>query len=94
MSGFAIIPSGARGHCSNTVDFTGARGQTSYEMMLSGAGEGPFTLSSGPDAVYWSPCGGGSAIMNMNTQCSISPTEKPALIAVRCASDEGERDRD
>ncbi|KAK3319400.1 hypothetical protein B0H66DRAFT_475892 [Apodospora peruviana] len=81
MRGYAIIPSGVQGHCSNTVDFTGQRGEASYDLTLQG-GEGPFSLSSRADAQIWSACGGGTAIMNMNTQCWISPPEKRALIAL------------
>ncbi|KAK3896732.1 hypothetical protein C8A05DRAFT_39721 [Staphylotrichum tortipilum] len=82
MSGFAQIPAGSRGLCTNTFDFTGVRGQAVYTLPLPGPREGPFKLSSSPDIVSWSPCGGISAIMNMNTQCNISPTQAQALIAV------------
>jgi hypothetical protein len=82
MSGFAQIPSGARGLCTNTFDFTGIQGQSYYSLSLPGAREGPFTLKANPDIVSWSPCGGTAAIMNMNTQCNISPTQQQALIAV------------
>jgi hypothetical protein len=82
MSGFAQIPSGARGLCTNTFDFTGIQGQSYYSLSLPGAREGPFTLKANPDIVSWSPCGGTAAIMNMNTQCNISPTREQALIAV------------
>lgn len=84
MSGFAQIPKGSRGLCTNTFDFTGIQGQSYYSVALAGEREGPFTLSADPDVVSWSPCGGTSAIMNMNTQCNISPTREAALIAV-CA---------
>jgi hypothetical protein len=82
MSGFAQIPEGSKGLCTNTFDFTGVQGKTSYSLALPGEREGPFTLSANPDVVSWSPCGGTTAIMNMNTQCNISPTRQPALIAV------------
>ncbi len=84
MKGFAQIPSGAKGLCTNTFDFTGVPGQVSYALNLPGPREGPFDLSANPDIVSWSPCGGISAIMNMNTQCNISPTQQQALIAVCC----------
>jgi hypothetical protein len=86
MSGFAQIPKGSRGLCTNTFDFTGIQGQSYYSVALAGEREGPFTLSADPDVVSWSPCGGTSAIMNMNTQCNISPTREAALIAVRLSS--------
>ncbi|KAK3307557.1 uncharacterized protein B0T15DRAFT_394677 [Chaetomium strumarium] len=82
MSGFAQIPQGSKGLCTNTFDFTGVQGKTSYSLALPGEREGPFTLSANPDVVSWSPCGGTTAIMNMNTQCNISPTRQPALIAL------------
>jgi hypothetical protein len=82
MSGFAQIPKGARGLCTNTFDFTGIQGQSYYSLALPGPIEGPYTLSANPDVVSWSPCGGTTAIMNMNTQCNISPTREQALIAV------------
>ncbi|KAK4041925.1 hypothetical protein C8A01DRAFT_45006 [Parachaetomium inaequale] len=82
MSGFAQIPKGSRGLCTNTFDFTGIQGQSYYSIALAGEREGPFTLKANPDVVSWSPCGGTTAIMNMNTQCNISPTREAALIAV------------
>ena len=82
MRGFAQIPKGARGLCSNTFDFTGVSGQSYYAITLPGEREGPFSLKADPDVTSWSPCGGTTAIMNMNTQCNISPTQQQALIAV------------
>ncbi|KAK1834956.1 hypothetical protein QBC39DRAFT_299794 [Podospora conica] len=82
MSGYAQVPKNTRGVCTNTFDFTGIQGQTNYAISLAGEREGPFTLKAEPDVVSWSPCGGTTAIMNMNTQCSISPTQNQALIAV------------
>ncbi|EGS17713.1 uncharacterized protein CTHT_0070550 [Thermochaetoides thermophila DSM 1495] len=80
--GFAQIPQGSRGLCSNTFDFTGTSEQSTYSISLIGPREGPFSLTADPDVTSWSPCGGTTAIMNMNTQCNISPTRSPALIAV------------
>jgi hypothetical protein len=82
MRGFAQIPAGARGVCTNTFDFTGIQGQVNYAISLVGEREGPFDLKADPDIISWSPCGGSTAIMNMNTQCNISPTRQQALIAV------------
>jgi hypothetical protein len=82
MKGFAQIPANARGRCTNTFDFTGVTGQANYAINLNGEIEGPFDLKADPDIISWSPCGGTTAIMNMNTQCNISPTQLPALIAV------------
>lgn len=87
MSGFAQIPEGSKGLCTNTFDFTGISGKTTYELELVGEIEGAFTLSADPDVVSWSPCGGTTAIMNMNTQCNISPTKDAALIAVSSTLD-------
>jgi hypothetical protein len=86
MKGFAQIPAGARGTCTNTFDFTGLQGQVNYAIVLEGAREGPFSLKANPDMASWSPCGGTTAIMNMNTQCNISPTQQQALIAVSLAN--------
>lgn len=83
MRGYAQVPKNTRGICTNTFDFTGVQGQANYGISLAGEREGPFTLKADPDVVSWSPCGGTTAIMNMNTQCSISPTQNQALIAVR-----------
>jgi len=82
MLGFAQIPRGSRGLCTNTFDFTGFPSQASFSLPLPGPREGPFKLSANPDIVSWSPCGGSTAILNMNTQCNISPTQNQALIAV------------
>ncbi|KAL2126986.1 hypothetical protein VTI74DRAFT_11502 [Chaetomium olivicolor] len=80
--GLRAGPLGRRGLCTNTFDFTGIQGQSAYLLTLAGPREGPFTLKADPDVVSWSPCGGTAAIMNMNTQCNISPTREQALIAV------------
>ncbi|KAK4032846.1 hypothetical protein C8A01DRAFT_20139 [Parachaetomium inaequale] len=82
ITGFAYIPSGAQGQCQNSFSFTGAPGEVNYGINLSGGRDGRFSLSANPDIAAWSPCGGSTAILNMNTQCWISPTEKQALIAV------------
>ncbi|KAK0724417.1 hypothetical protein B0H67DRAFT_632102 [Lasiosphaeris hirsuta] len=82
MRGFAQIPKGSRGTCTNVFDFTGESGQTQYSISLPGEREGPFSLKADPDLVSWSPCGGTTAILNQNTQCNISPTQSQALIAV------------
>lgn len=83
MQGFAQIPKGSRGLCTNTFDFTGEDGSSVYTVYLPGEREGPFKLSADPDVTSWSQCGGRTSIMNMNTQCYISPTQAQALIAVR-----------
>ncbi|KXX76652.1 hypothetical protein MMYC01_207283 [Madurella mycetomatis] len=82
MQGFAQIPKGSRGLCTNTFDFTGEDGSSVYTVYLPGEREGPFKLSADPDVTSWSQCGGRTSIMNMNTQCYISPTQSQALIAV------------
>lgn len=82
MKGYASLPAGTEGQCDNTFSFTGASGEVNYGIDLKGAREGAFSLSANPNVVSWSPCGGSTAILNMNTQCSISPTEDRALIAV------------
>lgn len=89
MKGFAQIPARSRGQCTNTFDFTGVAGQSSYAISLAGPREGPFSLTADPDVVSWSPCGGTTSIMNMNTQCNISPTQQQALIAVSSYHDDG-----
>lgn len=82
MRGYAYFPAGSEGQCLNTFSFTGAPGEVKYGISFDAAHDGPFSLSANPDVVSWSPCGGSTAIMNMNTQCSISPTDKQAFIAV------------
>ncbi|KAL2267802.1 hypothetical protein VTJ83DRAFT_5079 [Remersonia thermophila] len=82
LHGYALIPAGVTGQCATTVDFTGVSGQASYGVSLKGARSGAFSLNANPDIVAWSPCGGSTAILNVNTQCWISPTDKQAIIAV------------
>lgn len=86
MMGFAQIPEGSHGLCTNSFDFTGVTGQSYFSVKLDGEREGPFTLHADVDEASWSPCGGTTAIMNMNTQCNISPTKQAALIAVSRSS--------
>ena len=82
MQGFAQIPGGHRGTCSNTFDFTGSPGEVNYSLSLEGYREGPFALAANPDIVAWSSCGASTAILNMNAQCYLSPSQQSALIAV------------
>lgn len=86
MKGFAEIPKGAKGHCDNTFSFTGQKDTVNFGVELKGKYSGAFDLQSDPSIVAWSPCGGSTAILNMNTQCNLSPTHLPALIAVDSVS--------
>jgi hypothetical protein len=86
MKGFREIPHGARGECKNTFSFTGSPGSATYRLGLPGPSSGNFNLKSDPSIESWSQCGGHTAILNMNTQCSLSPTHLPALIAVDSVS--------
>ncbi|KAM7206373.1 secreted protein [Naviculisporaceae sp. PSN 640] len=82
LRGYAIIPSDTKGQCQNLVYFSGESSKASYGVTLPGGYEGAFSLRSSPDVEVWSPCGGSTAILNVNTMCSISSTEKRGLIAV------------
>lgn len=55
MRGFAQVPQGSRGLCTNSFDFTGNQEQTYYSISLAGPREGPFSLKADPDVVSWSP---------------------------------------
>jgi hypothetical protein len=82
MKGFRDIPRGAKGECKNVFSFTGSPGSATYTQSLPGPSTGDFTLTSSPSIASWSPCGGETAILSMNTQCSLNPTNLPGLIAV------------
>lgn len=82
MKGFAEIPKKGQGRCDNTFYFTGERDKINYSLKLHGGHSGPFDLETTTGVSAWSPCGGSTAILNMNTQCNLSPTHLPALIAV------------
>jgi len=82
MIGFAEIPKGAKGQCTNTFSFTGNPQMVNYKINLPGPYSGNFDLQSRAGIESWSPCGGSTAILNMNTACALSPTHLPALIAV------------
>lgn len=86
MIGWAEIPAGAKGQCTNTFSFTGTPGLVNYALNIPGSYTGNFDLQSHPSITSWSPCGGSTAILNMNTACNISPTHLPALIAVSYCS--------
>jgi len=86
MTGFAQLPRGAQGQCTNTFSFTGTPGQVNYAINLHGPYENNFDLQSKAGIESWSPCGGSTAILNMNTACNLSPTNLPALIAVDAVS--------
>ncbi|OAA42072.1 secreted protein [Metarhizium rileyi] len=82
MIGFAEIPKNANGQCTNTFSFTGNPQMVNYRINLPGHYSGNFNLQSRAGIESWSPCGGSTAILNMNTACAITPTTLPALIAV------------
>lgn len=87
MIGYAEIPDGARGFCKNTFSFTGQTSsggidKVDFDLELEGHYSGDFDLHADPGVFSWSPCDGSTAILNMNTQCAISPTNQDALIAV------------
>lgn len=82
LRGYADIPSDTKGQCQNTIYFSGEPQKASYGVTLPGGYSGGFSLRSDPDILVWSPCRGSTAILNVNTQCSISSTEKRGLIAV------------
>jgi len=66
------------------MNLTGISSQASYAIELSGEREGPFDLAASPDLVSSSasPCGGSTATLSMDLECSVSPTESQVLIAV------------
>jgi len=73
FAGFAQIPKGARGLCTNTFDFTGVSGSSTYSISLVGQREGPFSLNADPDITSWSPCGGTSMFfLSISLYLSIS----------------------
>ncbi|ATY67166.1 secreted protein [Cordyceps militaris] len=83
MYGFAEIPAKVNGACVNTYSFTGGGSEhVDFKLPLNGPYSGNFDLHSNPGISSFSPCGGSTAILNMNTACSITPTTLPALIAV------------
>ncbi|RYP63006.1 hypothetical protein DL771_009491 [Monosporascus sp. 5C6A] len=82
VKGFAQIPKYAKGHYDNTFSFTGQKEQVNFGFDLMGKYEGPFDLQSNPAIIAWSPCSGSTAILNMNTQYSLSPAHLPAFITV------------
>ncbi|TQV90833.1 hypothetical protein V2A60_002514 [Cordyceps javanica] len=83
MYGYAEIPAKVNGQCTNTYSFTGGGTEhVDFKLPLNGPYSGNFDLHSNPGISSYSPCGGSTAILNMNTACAISPTHLPALIAV------------
>ncbi|KAJ3495711.1 hypothetical protein NLG97_g3199 [Lecanicillium saksenae] len=83
MYGYAEIPAKVKGQCMNTYSFTGGGSDhVDFKLPLNGPYSGNFDLHSNPGISSYSPCGGSTAILNMNTACAISPTNLPALIAV------------
>lgn len=83
MYGYAEIPAKVNGKCVNTYSFTGGGSDhVDFTLPLNGPYSGNFDLHSNPGISSYSPCGGSTAILNMNTACAITPTSLPALIAV------------
>jgi len=86
MKGYREIPAGVTGQCSNVFSFTGSDGSATFSLPLPGPSSGSFDLKSDPAIASWSPCGGQTAILSMNTQCNLHPTSLPALVAVDSVS--------
>ena len=76
MRGFAQIPAGSRGLCTNSFDFTGNSEQSYYSVSLVGAREGPFSLKADPDVVSWSYVSPG-----LPSYLKAKPNPKPPILA-------------
>ncbi|KAH6662404.1 secreted protein [Plectosphaerella plurivora] len=82
MTGYAQIANKGLGYCDNTFSFTGQRDKIVYPLTIKGPYQGDFELHASPGISSYSPCGGSTAILNLNTQCRLSPTNLESLIAV------------
>ncbi|RDA94932.1 hypothetical protein CP533_0095 [Ophiocordyceps camponoti-saundersi (nom. inval.)] len=83
MSGYASIPNGIEGRCTNSFSFAGNSGdRIEYITTFRGPNSGRFDLQSSPGLSTWSSCGANGSILNLNTECELEPTNHRALIAV------------
>jgi hypothetical protein len=83
MLGHAQIPAGVTGQCKNTFAFTDdLADQVDFTLTLPGPVNEDFDLHGDTGIFTWSTCGDSDAILNMNTECSINPTNEAAEITV------------
>ncbi|PVH71193.1 hypothetical protein DL98DRAFT_553762 [Cadophora sp. DSE1049] len=76
-----------RKNCKLTInmEFDSSFQFTVFDTEIKGFHKIP-SAAKGEYKNSWSPCGGQTAILNMNTQCNLHPTNLPALIAVDSVS--------
>lgn len=72
LEGFYNLEQGVRGKAVTDFSFTGGVGKPRWQHNF-GPGDGQFDLHADPTLIVNSPCGSGSAIMNINTAISLSP---------------------
>lgn len=73
LTGYASLERGVSGKAITDFSFTGGSGRPKWTRNLHGPYDDSFNLHASPDLIINSPCGAGSAILNINTQITINP---------------------
>lgn len=73
MSGFASLENGVTGKAITDFSFTGGTGRPKWQLNFKGPFDDAFSLKAQPSLIVNSPCGAGTAILNINTQIALNP---------------------
>ena len=86
LSGFASLDANVTGKALTDFSFTGGTGRPRWQLDFRGPYNDAFDLHAAPSLIVNSPCGAGTAILNINTQIALSPiapSRKNGFIGVR-----------
>jgi len=86
LSGFASLDANVTGKAITDFSFTGGSGRPRWQLDFKGPYDDAFNLKASPSLIVNSPCGAGTAILNINTQIALSPiapSRRNGFIGVR-----------
>ncbi|KAH8728293.1 hypothetical protein GQ44DRAFT_609335 [Phaeosphaeriaceae sp. PMI808] len=73
-TGWADLDAGVTGTVKSTYYFSGTTDQSSVALSLPGPSHGRYYKQDNVDLAVWSPCGPGEALLNVNSEVSLSPS--------------------
>ncbi|KAH0551160.1 hypothetical protein GP486_007504 [Trichoglossum hirsutum] len=85
LEGFASLEPGVTGKAITEFSFTGGSGKPKWQLNFNGPFDDTFDLTADPNLIVSSPCGAGTATLNINTQVALNPlapSSKKGLIGV------------
>ncbi|KAJ4366411.1 hypothetical protein N0V83_008047 [Neocucurbitaria cava] len=89
-AGWGDLDNGVTGIVKSTYYFSGEQDQSSTTLELDGPWHGQYYKSDKVALSYWSPCGPGDAMLNVNSEVALTPFSS-ALNGMLAAGREGAR---